>query len=118
MSKFSGPRKSASIGDLQIKENYDQETKSFSPGYYEVRDRNGNPTGELLEEYQIRVYIPEDVDESGCGEPSIVLKRDQFINARALSQEERDRLPESLKGKVMCKLNVSMGRKQYPKKAK
>lgn len=109
-------RKSSSLGDLQIKEVYDQETKSFSPGYYEVRGRDGNPTGELLEEYQVKVYIPDDVDEAGIGEPSIVLKRDQFINARALSQEEKDRLPESLKGKVMCKLNVAMERKQYPKK--
>lgn len=116
MSKFNGPRKSASIGDLQIKENYDQDTKSFSPGYYEVRDRDGNPTGELLEQYQIKVFIPDDLDEAGIGEPSIVLKKDQFIDARALSQAEKDRLPESLKGKVMCKLSVSTSRKQYPKK--
>lgn len=111
-------RKSSSLGDLQIKETYNADTKSFSPSYYEVRDRDGNPTGELLEQYQIKVYIADDVDEASCGEPSIVLKKDQFIDARALSQAEKDRLPESLKGKVMCKLSVSMERKQYPKKAR
>lgn len=118
MSKFNGPRKSASLGDMGIKEKYDQDSKTFSPSYYEVRDRDGNPTGELLEQYQIKVYIPADVDEAGIGEPSIVLKADQFIDARALSQAEKDRLPESMKGKVMCKLSVSMERKQYPKKAR
>lgn len=116
MNKFNGPRKSSPLGDLQIKENYDQETKSFSPAYYEVRDRDGNPTGELLEQYQIKVFLPDDVDEANCGEPSIVLKKDQFINARALSQAEKERLPQALQGKVMCKLTVDLNRKQYPKK--
>ena len=116
-------RKSAPLGDLQVAEKYNQETKSFEPDYYEVRDKNGNPTGEVVQKYSLKVYIPDDVDEAGIGEPSIVLKRDQFVNARALTQYEIDKLPDFLKNedgspKVACKLSVQMNRKQYPKKQK
>lgn len=116
-------RKSSPLGDLQVAEKYNEETKSFEPDYYEVRDKNGNPTGEYVQKYQLKVYIPDDVDEANCGEPSIVLKRDQFINARALTQFEIERLPDFLKDengnpKVACKLSVGMNRKAYPKKKK
>ena len=116
------PRKSCAIGDLQIKEDYDKDTKQYKPSYFEVRDKDGNVL-EYLQEYQVRVYIPDDVDEAGIGEPSIVLKKDQFINARALSADEKARLPDFLKNedgssKVACKLRVQMNRKQYPKKPK
>jgi len=111
-------RKSSPLGDMVIKENYDPETKTFSQAYFEVRDRDGNPTGELLEQYSVKVYIADDVDESQCGEPSIILKKDQFLDARALSQAEKERLPEHLKGIVVSKLNIAMQRKQYPKKNK
>lgn len=115
-------RKSCAIGDLQVKDDYNQETKEFSPSFYEVRDDAGEVL-EYLQEYQVKVYIPDDVDEAGIGEPSIVLKKDQFINARALSAQEKERLPDFLKNedgscKVACKLRVQMNRKQYPKKAK
>jgi hypothetical protein len=116
--KIMKERKSAPLGDMVIKENYDAESKTFSQGYFEVRDRDGNPTGELLEQYSVKVYLPDDVDEAGIGEPSIILKKDQFLDARALSQAEKERLPEHLKGKVVCKLNIAMNRKQYPKKVK
>lgn len=128
MSKFDGPRKSANIGDLQIKEEYNTETQSYGESLYEVKDQNGSPTGEKLQNYQIKVYIPDDVDEAGIGEPSIVLKKDQYINARALSEFEVSRLPDFLLikdeqgnivgSKVACKLSIGMERKQYPKKAK
>jgi hypothetical protein len=115
-------RKSAPLGDLQVAETKD-ENGNWVPDLYEVRDKDGNPTGEYLQKYQLKVYIPEDVDEAGIGEPSIVLKKDQFINARALSEFEISRLPDFLKNedgsaKVACKLSVSMQRKQYPKKDK
>lgn len=115
-------RKSAPLGDLQVKETKNEQGV-FQPDLFEVRDQNGNPTGEYLEQYQVKVYIPDDVDEAGIGEPSIVLKKDQFINARALSQFEKERLPDFLKNedgsaKVACKLSVGMNRKQYPKKGK
>jgi len=120
------PRKSSPLGDLQLKEKKD-ENGNWIPDYYEVRDKDGNPTGELLEQYQIKVYIPDDVDELKCGEPSIILKKDQYINARALSEFEKGRLPDGLKvkdqagnvvgSKVACKLSIQVGeRKQYPKK--
>lgn len=117
-------RKYAPLGDLAVKEKYNPETKTFEPDNYEVRDKNGNPTGEILQSYSLRVYIPDDVDEAGIGEPSIVLKRDQFIDARALSEFEKSRLPDFLKNpdgssKVACKLSIQVnGRKQYPRKAK
>lgn len=115
-------RKYASVGDLQVKEKLNKETNSYEDSFYEIKDDNGNIT-EYLQEYQVRVYIPDDVDEAGIGEPSIVLKKDQFINARALSQAEVAKLPDFLKNadgssRVACKLSVQMGRKQYPKKSK
>lgn len=117
-------RKASPLGDLQLAEKYNEETKQFEPELFEVRDKNGNPTGEYLSKYKVKVYIADDVDEAGIGEPSIVLKKDQFINARALSQFEIERLPDFLKdengnSKVACKLSVQVGeRKQYPKKQK
>ena len=125
-NKFDGPRKSANIGDLQCKEDY--KDGAYENSLYEVRGQDGTPTGEYLQNYQIKVYIPDDVDEAGIGEPSLVLKKDQYINARALSEFEIGRLPDFLLikdeqgnitgSKVACKLSVGMDRKQYPKKAK
>lgn len=117
-------RKSAQIGDLQVKEKYNEQTKSFEPDLFEVRDQKGQPTGEYTQRYSVRIYIPDDVDEAGIGEPSIVLKRDQFIDARGLTEYERSRLPDFLKNpdgssKVACKLSIqTKDRKQYPKKSK
>lgn len=124
MSFKKSPRKSATIGDLQVKEKKNEQTGRFEPDLFEVRDKNGNPTGEYLQRYSLRVYIPDDLDEAGIGEPSIVLKRDQFIDARGLSEDERNRLPDFLKNadgsaKVACKLSIQVGdRKQYTKKGK
>lgn len=122
MSKFNNqPRKSAPLGDLAIKEKKDA-NGNFIPDLYEVRDKNGNPTGEYTQRYTVKVYIPDDVDEAGIGEPSIVLKKDQFIDARGLTEFEISRLPDFLKNpdgssKVACKLSIQVnGRKQYPKK--
>lgn len=119
---MSNQRKSSPLGDLQVAEKKNDQGQ-FEPDLYEVRDRDGNPTGEYVQRYQMKVYIPDDVDEAGIGEPSIVLKKDQFINARALTQAEIDRLPSFMKEddgrpKVACKLSVQMDRKQYPRKQK
>lgn len=119
---MSKERKSTPLGDLQMAETKD-ENGNFVPDLFEVRDKDGNPTGEYLQKYQLKVYIADGVDEAGIGEPSIVLKKDQFINARALSEFEIDRLPDFLKNedgsaKVACKLSVPLNRKQYPKKGK
>lgn len=117
---MSNERKSCTIGDLQVKENFNKETNQYEPSYFEVREENGD-VSEYLQEYSVKVYIPDDVDEAGIGEPSIVLKKDEFINARALSKSEIDRLPDFLKNKdgsskVACKLRIQMNRKQYPRK--
>lgn len=124
MSKFNNqPRKSAPLGDMSVKEKKDA-NGNFVPDLYEVRDRNGQPTGEYTQRYTVKVYIPDDVDEAGIGEPSIVLKRDQFIDARGLTQAEVEKLPAFLKNqdgspKVACKLSIQVGdRKSYPKKEK
>ena len=109
MSDFQ--RKFSPMGDLQVKENYDKETKEFSEAFIEL-------DGEKVQAYQIHVYIPNDVDEAGIGEPSIILKKDQYINARALTSSEEGKLPDFLKGKVPCKLSVALDRKQYPRKQK
>lgn len=123
MSQSNQPRKSSPLGDMQVKEKKDA-NGNFVPDLYEVRDRNGTPTGEYLQKYSVRTYISEGVDEAGIGEPSIVLRRDQFIDARALSQEEMSKLPDFLKNedgssKVQVKLSIQVGdRKSYPKKQK
>lgn len=154
MSKFNNEsRKSSPLGDLAMKEKKDSNGR-FIPDLYEVRDRNGNPTGEYTQRYTVKTFIPDDVSEirdllgslieaarakSANGsikmsdlesvaesfvEPSIVLKRDQFIDARGLTQAEVDKLPAFLKNqdgspKVACKLSIQVGdRKQYPKKEK
>lgn len=112
-------RKSSPLGDLTLAETKD-DNGNFVPDLFEVRDQNGNPTGEYLQKYKLKVYISDGVDEAGIGEESIILKKDQFINARALSAAEVERLPDFMKNedgspKVACKLSVSMNRKQYPK---
>lgn len=152
MSKFNNqPRKSAPLGDLAVKERKDA-NGNFVADLYEVRDKNGNPTGEYTQRYSLKTYIPDDVSELGdifneillrvserssngsisikdlqsafsnYAEPSIVLKRDQFIDARGLTEFEISKLPAFLKNadgspKVACKLSIQVGdRKQYPKK--
>lgn len=115
-------RTSAPLGDLQVAEKKNEQGQ-FEPEYFEVRDQNGNPTGEYVQKYKLKVYIPDDVDEAGIGEPSIVLKKDQYVNARALTEAEVSRLPDFLKNadgssKVACKLSVQMDRKQYISKKK
>lgn len=110
MSDFK-ERKAAPLGDLQIKESKNKESGNFEPEYAEI-------DGEKVQKYSLRVYIPDDVDEAGIGEPSIILKKDQFLDGRALSSLEEKRLPDFLKDKVAVKISVQMNRKQYPKKAK
>ena len=117
---MSNERKSAPLGDLQVAQTKD-ENGNWVDDLYEVRDKNGNPTGEYVQRYQLKVFIPDDVDEAGIGEPSVVLKRDQFINARALTEYEIGKLPDFLKNedgspRVACKMSVQMNRKSYPKK--
>ena len=114
------PRTNAPLGDLQVAEKKNAQGV-FEPEYFEVRDQNGNPTGEYVQKYKLKVYIPDDVDEAGIGEPSIVLKRDEYINARALTAFEVEKLPDFLKNedgspKVACKFSIQMNRKQYSKK--
>jgi len=123
MSNFNGPRKSTSLGDLQMKEKKNEQTGQFEPDLYEVLE-NGQPTGEYTQRYSVRVYIADGVDEAGIGEPSIILRKDQFIDARGLTAAEVSRLPDFLKNadgssKVACKLSIKVGdRKSYPKKQK
>ena len=103
-------RKFANLGELAIKESKN-EAGGFEPEFVEV-------DGEKLQKYTMKVYIPDDVDEAGIGEPSIVLKKDQYVEGRALSSKEIGKLPEFLRDKVAVKLGVSLNRKQYPKKGK
>lgn len=103
-------RKYIPMGELQIKESKN-DAGAFEPEYVEL-------DGEKLQKYTMKVYIPDDVDEAGIGEPSIVLKRDQFIDGRALSSVELGKLPEFMREKVVVKLGCSANRKQYPKKGK
>ena len=126
MSNGQRERKSFTLGDLKLKENYNQDTKTFEQSFYDIKDEHGNVI-ESLEEYELKIYIADDIDEAGIGEPSVVLKKDQFINARALSQAERERLPDFLyengdrengRCKAVAKVRLQTNRKQYPKKEK
>lgn len=57
-------------------------------GEYE-KNADGTPL-----RYSMRVYIPDDVDQAGIGEPSIILKKGDFVNFAYLSEEDIAKFPD------------------------
>lgn len=82
MSKFNGPRKSVTIGDV-IKST---EKGSEAPKQIEK-------DGQMLDTFALQVYIPDDVDQAGVGEPSLILRKGQYINLRVHSDKEIGEMP-------------------------
>lgn len=83
MSKFNGPRTSVTIGDV---------VQSTEKGSDKVKQLEKD--GQMLDTFSLKVYIPDDVDQAGIGEPSLILKKDQFINLRVLSDKEIASMPD------------------------
>jgi hypothetical protein len=75
------PRKTVTLGDVMIRTDKD----------------TGKPTKEVdgtPAEYFLKVWIPDDVDEAGIGQASIVLTKDRYINFRLLEDKEVQDMPE------------------------
>jgi hypothetical protein len=60
-------------------------------GAYDTVD--GSPDG-VPKRYSMKVYVPDDVDQAGIGEPSLVLKRGDFINFAYLTEEDLAKFPD------------------------
>jgi hypothetical protein len=88
-------RKSVTLGDVIVRT--DKET--------------GKPTKELdgtPVEYFLKCWIPNDVDEAGIGEPSIVLTKDRYINFRLLEEKEVNEMPEWKRAVAQLKAWISL----------
>ena len=78
-----GPRKSVTLGDV---------VKSTEKG--SEKAKTVSKDGEDLETFHLQVYIPEDCDQAGIGEPSLVLRKGDYINLRLHSEKEVGEMPE------------------------
>lgn len=102
--------KSFKIGELKESEKKNQQSGEFETITFPVKNEQGEIL-EYVQAYSLKVYIPDDVDEAGIGEPSIVLKKGQFINAVSLSQIDKDRMPDFMfhdEERTQCKAAVKV----------
>lgn len=83
MSNFNGPRKSVTIGDVI------QSTDKASGKVKQIEK-----DGQMLDTFSLQVYIPTDVDQAGIGEPSLILKKGDYLNLRVLSDKEIASMPD------------------------
>jgi hypothetical protein len=81
--KPMGPRKSINIGDV---------LKSTEKGSDVVKQVEKD--GEQLDTFHLQIYVPDDVDQAGIGEPSIVLKKGDYVNLRLHSTKEIGEMPD------------------------
>lgn len=98
MSKFNGPRTSVNIGDV---------LKSTEKGTETVKQIEKD--GQMLDTFSLQVYIPDDVDQAGIGEPSLILKKGQYINLRVPSDKEVGQMPEWKQKVVQLKAWMNLG---------
>lgn len=105
MSFDKKPRTSINIGDVI-------QSVDKASGNLKTIDKDG----EKLDSFQLQVYIPDDIDEAGCGEPSIVLKKGNYLNLRVHSQAEVSAMPEWKQKIVQLKVWLSTNRTSTPKK--
>lgn len=82
MSNFKGPRKSVNLGDV---------IRSTEKGSDQVKQVEKD--GQMLDTFSMQVYIPDDVDQAGIGEPSLVIKKGSYINFRLHSDKEINEMP-------------------------
>lgn len=74
-------RKSVTLGDVLIKT--DKKTGEYKQ----------NPEG-VPEEYYLKCYVPDDVDEANIGEPNIIIRRDDYLNLRLPTEQEVKEMPD------------------------
>lgn len=101
MSKFNGPRTSVNIGDV---------LKSTEKGTDNAKQIEKD--GQMLDTFSLQVYIPTDVDQAGIGEPSIILKKGDYVNFRVPSDKEVDQMPDWKKKVVQLKAWLNLKSKQ------
>lgn len=95
--KPMGPRKSINIGDV---------LKSTEKGTEKVKQVEKD--GEMLDTFHLQIYIPDDVDQAGIGEPSIVLRKSDYINLRVHSEKEVGEMPDWKKGLAQLKAWINL----------
>lgn len=103
MSNFNGPRKSVTIGDV---------LKSTEKGTDKAKTIEKD--GQKLDTFSLQVYIPNDVDEAGIGEPSLILKKGQYLNFRVHSDAEVSQMPswKSAVAQLKCWINLGNSEKK------
>lgn len=101
MKKFNGPRKSITLGDV-VKST---DKASGAPKQLEK-------DGEMLDSFSLKVYIPEDVDQAGIGQPSIILTKDMYINFRVHSGKEIEDMPDWKKAVAQLKAWINLPEKK------
>lgn len=96
-----GPRKSVTLGDV---------VKSTEKGSDQVKLISKD--GEDLETFHLQIYVPDDCDQAGIGEPSIVLRKGDYVNLRLHSQKEIDSMPDWKKGIAQLKAWINLKEKE------
>lgn len=96
----NGPRTSVTLGDV-IKST-DRATNS---------PKIVSKDGEDLESFSLQIYIPNDVDEAKIGEPSVILRKGQYINFRLHSNKEIGEMPDWKRPLAQLKAWMSLGKK-------
>lgn len=82
MKKFNGPRKSITLGD--VVKSTDKATG---------KEKQLEKDGEMLDTFSLKVFIPDDVDQAGIGQPSVILTKDMYLNFRVHSGKEIEEMP-------------------------
>jgi hypothetical protein len=101
MSNFNGPRKSVTIGDV---------LKSTKKGTDEPVQIEKD--GQLLDSFSLKVYIPDDVDQAGIGQPSLVITKDMYINMRVHSDKEVSSMPDWKQKTAQLKAWINLSEKK------
>ena len=93
-----------------------KERKSVTFG--DVITRTDKATGQaetneegVPKEYFLKCWVPDDVDEAGIGQPSIIITKDRYLNFRLLEAKEIDAMPDWKKPLAQLKCWISLKRK-------
>lgn len=89
---YDKPRKSVTLGEMCMKSDY--KTKEIVEG-----------------EYNLKVWIPDDVDQAGIGQPSLVLTKESYLNFRQLSEEDLGKMPDWKKEIAQLSCWMMLGKK-------
>ena len=98
MTSQREPRKSVTLGDVLIKT--DKTTGEFKA------NADGVP-----EEYYLKCWVPDDVDEAGIGCANIIIRRDDYLNLRLPTDDEIKDMPDWKKKVAQLKCWKSLVKK-------